>query len=192
MQNITGHYDVLENLCLQIRSCGKPVTRNKESDMWWGHGCRKSQKKKHRYLEGPRPEVGKMDIFSHPKKKWKKNGYSGKAGNGKKMDISRKYPFFSFFLDFRQEKPEMEKKLIFSRNIHFFPFFRFSAFPKNIHFFPFFLGVGNISIFFHFLGGWEKIYFFLFFWGGKNISLFFNFFLGWENYHDFFPVFWLI
>ena len=59
-----------------------------------------------------------MDIFSHPKKKWKKNGYPGKARNGKKMDISSKISFF-------------------------FPFFAFFAFPKNIHFFPIFLGGGK-------------------------------------------------
>ena len=191
MQNITGHYDVLENLCLQIRSCGKPVTRNKESDMWWGHGCRKSQKKKHRYLEGPRPEVGKMDIFSHPKKKWKKNGYSGKAGNGKKMDISRKYPFFHFFSIFGRKSQKWIKNWYFREISIFFHFFDFRHFPKISIFFPFFLGVGNISIFFHFLGGWEKIYFFLFFWGGKNISCF-SIFSWMGKLSWFFPVFWLI
>ena len=109
---------------------------------------------KTRYLGVQWPESARSgkngDIFSHPKKKWKKNGYSGKTRNGKEMEkngyFSKISIFFNFF-DFRQEKPEMEKKWIFSRNIHFFHFFDFRHFPK-------------ISIFFHFFLGWEKYPFF--------------------------------
>ena len=56
---------------------------------------------KNRYLGAPRPEVGNMNIFFPPEKKYgKNNGYPGKARNGKKMNIFSKisivYPFFTF------------------------------------------------------------------------------------------------
>ena len=116
-----------------------------------------------------------------------------------------------------QEKPEMEKKWIFLENIHFFIFSRFSAGKarngKKIDIFekyPFFsifsiFGISQKYPFFsHFFWGWETYPFFSIFWGGGKKYIFFyffgvgkiyhvfQFFLGWENYHDFFPVFWLI
>ena len=83
---------------------------------------------KNRYLGAPRPEVGKIDIFSHPKKK-----------HGKTMDI--------------REKPEMEKQMIFSRKYPFFIHFsHFRHFPKISMFFPFLFWARWEIYIFHFLG----------------------------------------
>ena len=104
-------FDLLED---QWRETG-------ECDMWWGHGCRKLQKKK--TIFGRTAAISRKNCFFPPRKKCKNNCYRGKARNGKKW--------------------------CFLEIIHFFQCFTFSAFPKNVHvFFSFFGGErGELSIF---------------------------------------------
>ena len=92
-----------------------------------------------------------MDIFSHPKKKWKKNGYFWEMPKIEKMEkngyFSKISNFFPF-LAFPAENRKNWKKWIFSRNIHFFSIsFPFLVFPEYPFFFYFFLGWEKISIF---------------------------------------------
>ena len=93
----------------------------KQEKVICGGGMFAGNCKKKRYLEGPRPEVGRI-VFSRPEK------------NVKTIAIG--------------EKPEMEKNDVFSKLSIFFQCFTFSAFPKNVHvFFLFWGGRGELSIF---------------------------------------------